>query len=83
MIAEAQIDAARDVEKHKAAVQAQERIVWRMVDKGQYGLLNMLGNGDGNRGLSGGCGRLREIGRSRRVWSAWVVQSLSIFLNAI
>lgn len=67
MIAEAQVDAARDVEKHKATVQAQERIMRRMVDKGQYGPLDMLGNGDGNRGLSGGSGRLREIGRSRRV----------------
>ena len=42
MIAEAQIDAARDVEKHKATVQAREWIVRRMVDEGQYGLLNVL-----------------------------------------
>ena len=65
MIAEAQIDAARDVEQHKATVQAQERIMRRMVDKGEYGPLDMLGNGNGNRRRSGGSGRLREIGHSR------------------
>lgn len=42
MVAEAQIDAAPYVEKHKATVQAQEWIVRRMVDNGQYGLLNVL-----------------------------------------
>lgn len=59
MIAEAQIEAARDVQNHKASVKAQEctnkanikaqeRVMMKMVDKGHYAALDLFANGHRN-----------------------------------
>jgi hypothetical protein len=66
MIAEARIEAARDVRKHNATVAAQERVVTKMVEKGQYGALGMLGDVQGSQRKKSG-GRHKEIGGPRRV----------------
>jgi hypothetical protein len=66
MIAEAEVQASVDVAKHKATVAAQERVMTRMVEKGQYEALGMLGNDRGSRWKKSG-GRHQEIGGPRRL----------------
>jgi hypothetical protein len=65
MIAEARIEAARDVRKHNATVAAQERVVTKMVEKGQYGALKMLGDVEGSGRKKSG-GRQKAIGGPTR-----------------
>jgi hypothetical protein len=62
-IAEAQIEATKDVRKHKETVEAQERVMKTMVKNGQTEALAMFGNGRGNGyGRKKGHGRHKEIG---------------------
>jgi hypothetical protein len=61
VIVEAKIQATADIAKHKATVAAQERVMTRMIDKGQYGALGMLANDQGSRRKKSG-GRQHEIG---------------------
>lgn len=65
-IAEAQIEATKEVRKHKETVEAQERVMKIMAENGQTEALAIFRNGGGNgSGRKRGHGRYKEVGGSR------------------